>query len=252
MGKSFVYKKPAVESSIWEVEIDYVDECSKAPKSIDVKIQPIAKMKIELLMKRFPSREWLAYLVGEDITVKDIRIPEQTATSASVNNIDTSVVDGDVIGVIHSHHGMGNTFSKTDDDWINENNDISLCISKDSIKGHVRYKTPCGCIKKVEAKAVVDMGIDFDSKAFLEDVDKKVKSPVYVPAKFPSFVYDEFHGFYRNGFNGARVKVDDKDEEDDVDELDFNTDLNCLETELKRYEESGMFTEDDDGNYMVS
>ena len=120
------------ESESWEVEIDCVTECSKAPEEITVWMKPLVKEQIEALMKEYSNIEWLAYLIGEwkDVTtplVKELFIPEQKVSSASVNNIRCPEHnDLKVIGVIHSHHTMGHSFSQVDADWINQNHNISL------------------------------------------------------------------------------------------------------------------------------
>jgi hypothetical protein len=233
-GQQVIQEKK--ESSVWEVEADYVDSCSKSPESVNVIFEPLAKVKVSALMKHYKGMEWLAYLVGKELTVSDIRIPKQTASSASVTDIDTTIVDEDIIGVIHSHHGMGSKFSGTDEEWINKNNDISLCISNNGIEGHVRFKTECGCYKLIKANVSVDLCISFNEDEFIEDAKTLINKHTFVqlPTKiYPSFTQsDRFSDLDGN--------------EDDVDELNFDEDDDSLESELKKYEESGMFNDEDE------
>jgi len=227
-----------VESNVWEVEADYIKDCSKSPDTIDVIFEPLAKVKVSALMKHNKGMEWLAYLVGKDVTVSDIRIPKQVASAGSVTDIDTTVVDEDVIGVIHSHHNMGSTFSHTDDEWINKNNDISLCISNRGIDGHVRFKTPCGCYKLIKANVIVNLCVDFNEDEFIKDSKELISKPSYKYSNiYPSFIRsDKFSDLY--------FDPSDNDD-DDFKELDFEKE-ETLESELKKFEEFGMFGEEEE------
>ena len=171
-----------VEES-WEVDIETIESCSKAPSEIIVLIDPIVKGKIDHLMKKFSGTEWLAYLIGDGENkhkVIDIFIPNQTVNSVNVKNVHCNEYNKlNVIGVIHSHHNMGNSFSHTDDEWINQNHNISLCISRSGINGHVRHKLPCGAYKIVDAKVIININSSFDTKEFDEIIDKKIKKETF-------------------------------------------------------------------------
>lgn len=137
-------KTPVVQQSFWETDIVVKDA------DPDVVIDPVkvfiagdVKVKLTILMARFSRMEWLAYLIGQrnedgSATVSDIIIPEQRVTPTNV--FVKSGVDIPIIGVIHSHHDMGNFFSHTDDEYINMNHDISLCVTHKNITGQVRVK----------------------------------------------------------------------------------------------------------------
>lgn len=178
----------------WEVKIDVINNCSKSPENIKVKINPIVKSKIDYLMKKFIGTEWLAYLIGEEDRegkkaeenkVVDIFLPNQVVNSVNVDNIHCKEFNNiNIIGVIHSHHDMGNNFSSTDDEWINQNHNISLCVSKSGIKGHVRWKTPCGSYKIVEAKLVLNFNSNFDKNAFDKEIDEKIKKKTFNQVKY--------------------------------------------------------------------
>lgn len=169
----------------WEVEIDQVHECSKVPKEQKVLITLFAKRKIMALMKKYPSIEWLAYLLGDKetdpYTVTDIFIPKQVVTATSVDNIVCEEFNTlPIIGVMHSHHGMGNGFSGTDHEWINQNHNVSLCISKTGIAGQVRFTTPCGALKIIPAKVKVKYPeSEFNFDEWIKEETEKIKTKTY-------------------------------------------------------------------------
>ena len=125
-----------VDKDSWEVKIDTIKNCSKAPENVDVFISQLAKCKINALMEEYTGKEWLAYLIGEGLNIEDIFIPTQTITPSTINDVICPEYNSiKVIGVIHSHNDMGTNFSHTDNEWINQNHNISICISDNSING---------------------------------------------------------------------------------------------------------------------
>ena len=194
-NQNYINNQASFVSDSWEVDIPTINDCGKAPKEINVKITPIVKSKIDILMKKYPNIEWLAYLVGEGTTVNDLFIPKQEVSAAAVDNIrcpEFNTINS--IGVIHSHHSMGNNFSKTDDDWINQNHDISLCISKSGIQGHVRWKTPCDSYKFVNAKVTVEYNSDFDKEEFIKTCDENIEQGV-VTYSYGAYGYQGYSGY---------------------------------------------------------
>ena len=169
----------------WEVEIDKVHNCDKVPAKQKVLIDLFVKRKINALMKKYPNIEWLAYLLGDKkedpYHIVDIYIPNQEVTATTVDNIQCPEFnDLPIIGVIHSHHGMGNGFSGTDHEWINQNHNISLCIAKSGIAGQVRMTTPCGALKIIEADIRVKYPDDeFDFNNWVGEETKKIKTRTY-------------------------------------------------------------------------
>jgi hypothetical protein len=227
-------KKVISNSKCWEVELDTVDSCGKAPQFIDVFIGPLAKVKIDRMMELFRNIEWLAYLVGEGNKVLDIVIPKQKVSSGSVTDIDSSVCnDGSVIGVIHSHHSMGNSFSKTDDDWINQNNDISLCISNNGINGQVRWKTPCGSLMSVKALVKTLIEVDFDVESFDKTVKENIEEKVYV-------YYHQ--GYVKKSYSDNLKKKEYEEKKYGIKDCfdTMNDNDRTLEDELKFLEEFGL------------
>ena len=208
----------------WETEVECISDCGKAPENLCVWIHPLAKEKIEILMEEYESIEWLAYLIGEfgeEIEVKDLFIPNQEITATSVDNIVCEEYNTlDVIGVIHSHHGMGNNFSGTDDTYINQNHNISLCISKDGIKGHVRWETPCGGYKIVESVVKIKTESMVNRDEFVSDIKEKIKKKTFnvvYRGGYPG--YNAVNGYYAGkpgGYVNRHISEKEKEVANDV------------------------------------
>lgn len=199
----------------WEVKIDTVSACSKAPEDITVKIGLEAKLKIDSLMEKYPAIEWLAYLIGkaevpeidsiaqkfvpaDPLHIVDIHIPEQEITATSVDNIECEEFNKlNIVGVIHSHHGMGTGFSGTDHAFINGNHNLSLVIAKNGVAGQYRWTTPCGSLKIVDdvKVKVIYPDFGFDKESWLETETKKIK-------KYVAPVSNYQYGIYAPGQSG--------------------------------------------------
>ena len=181
--------------SFWETDVKTVD-ATHTDESSDVILYPVAKAKISYLMTKFNHMEWLAYLVGNEETneVYDIVLPKQVVTVVHVDVRDD--VDVPVMGVIHSHHDMGNKFSHTDDEFINGNHDISLCVSHDGINGQVRFLMEDGNYMAVKAN-VIEPVDGFD----IIDFDKEIKDNITVKK-------------ITNHYNNQYIGVDLGDESD--------------------------------------
>jgi proteasome lid subunit RPN8/RPN11 len=260
INKTNGFNKTLSSDEPWEVEIDCVEACSKTPDKIDIWFLPLAKRKVDVLMKEYKNIEWLAYLLGKKGTreIIDLFIPNQNISSARVDNIQCEEYnDLSVIGVIHSHHSMGHNFSSTDNEWINQNHDISLCISHNGIGGQYRYKTPCGAFKIIDVNTRLKIEIDFDEKQFIESIKDKLKERTYTNTYYPSGYYQgENYGWgnrewdnknntwvYKNNIQkveDTKNKFLTNDEiqeiEKEVEELNFEKDLTLAE-ELEMLEE---------------
>jgi hypothetical protein len=166
------------EPEYWESEVKecFVEKCGMVSdtEEITILIEQKAREKINTLMKVMQNTEWLAYLVGEGFLVKDIIIPKQVVSTAAVTNV---VLEEDVpvIGVIHSHHSMGNSFSGTDHDFVNSNHNISLLVSNTGFSGVVRKKLPCGSFLKAKANVKLILKPCIDKKSFIEEIKEKIK-----------------------------------------------------------------------------
>jgi hypothetical protein len=174
-------------------EMKVVSTCGRKPEGpLNILFSRLAKSKIDFLMAKFPSCEWLAYLIGDAQTryVRDISIPTQEVSSGAVNNVGPKP-EG-TIGVIHSHHSMGAFFSGTDDAYINQNNDISVVIAHRGIKAQVRWVTPCGYKVVSEGAVIVESESLFNENEFEGHIDKVVSTTTYAttfpktPTVFPA------------------------------------------------------------------
>jgi len=207
----------------WEVKLDCVKECGKAPKEVCVNLKPIVKMKIDALMNKYKNQEWLGYYVGErvgdDFMVNDLIIPEQRATAGSVNDINFTVPEGvSLIGVVHSHHTMFAGFSGTDEAWINQNHNISTVVTHEKgSKTQVRYKTACGSLMILPGKLKIIYDVTFDSDAFVKEADEKINPPRPVPVYSGGWNGgdSEENTFFRSGAepdngSGAPTKIEQK------------------------------------------
>lgn len=183
--------KAGSASDSWEVEIPVIEQCSKAPAELLAQIEVLAKVKIDALMDKFPNIEWLAYLIGDrsdPLVVKDLYIPQQDVTGTSVDNIQCPEFNTlSVIGVIHSHHGMGTGFSGTDHAWINQNHNLSIVVAKNGIAGQFRWSTPCGGLKIIPVKCRVKYDLEFDKEVFLQENTGKINNKPFGVYKNQSY-----------------------------------------------------------------
>jgi hypothetical protein len=169
-----------VENDGWEntnEDLKIVNECGRKPiEPINVYFNRLAYSKVQYLMKKFRSCEWLAYLIGDKNNryIKDIFIPSQEASSGAINNVGPKPVG--TIGVIHSHHSMGAFFSGTDDAFINQNNDISIVIAHSGIKAMVKWTTPCGYKLETEGNVIVEKENLFDENLFENIINDNIKT----------------------------------------------------------------------------
>lgn len=141
MKKRNMYQEEP-KASFWETDIK-MEEAPKNTEPVSVFLSDIVRDKLSILMMKFHRMEWLAYLKGErginnSFIINDIIIPKQSVSPATVSVEEG--VNQKTIGVIHSHHDMGNFFSHTDDEYINQNHDLSLCITNKGITGQARVK----------------------------------------------------------------------------------------------------------------
>jgi len=220
------------EKDSWEVKVDVLEDCSKAPEKVDVFINQLTKCKIDALMDTYKGKEWLAYLIGNDLTIEDIFIPTQTVTSSSINDVICPEYNSlKVIGVIHSHNNMGSSFSPTDKDWINQNHNISICISDNSITGQVRWRTPCGSLKIIKANIKSKIEINFDDKLFINNVKEKIKEKTYNNNYNNGYDWRENYQNGDYGFNNFLTKEEETEFDEKVEEVDFDKEK-TLEEEL--------------------
>ena len=238
---------------MWDSKIKFVNSCGRVNTKFEVFFDQIVYHKIKYLMNRFDRLEWLGYLIGEidypnnKAYVKDFMIPKQTVSSVVVKDI-SSPIGKQYVGVIHSHHHMMNSFSGTDHEFINQNNDISILVTHKEINGQIRIKTECNCfyVIPVEIKPNFDEIID---KEFIKSIDENIMI---------------------DGTNGSKINIGLTGNKFDIREVYrekqrtsreyFGTELNTdMYEHLKKANEQSLWDDDydeddeegDDRNYMV-
>lgn len=78
--------------------------------------------------------EWLILLTGKVITDGEVHVtgysvPKQSRSQSSCNIVGNIELEGDTVGVLHSHHTMGAFMSTTDDQHLNTRFPLSIVIS---------------------------------------------------------------------------------------------------------------------------
>ena len=251
-NQAVINKTTAEAGDSWEVEIDCVTECSKSPEKANVWFYPLAKRKVDTLMKEYSAIEWLAYLLGQKGSreVEDIFIPDQSISTARVDDVECEEYNNlSVIGVIHSHHSMGHNFSGTDHDYINGNHNISIVVSHSGLAGQFRFKTPCGAYKIIDVNVRLKVNLDFDDEKFIEAVKPKLTKKSYT-TYYPSYQggYGGYGGYggdgkYVNGVwqqdkpvgkdNWPDKSKKDKDDDDKIETNSFLSEAERLELEAE-------------------
>ena len=170
----------------WEVPVEAreVDHTTCPYIGGEIRLSQRAFSKISALMDHF-NVEWLGYLMGdwkgEVLTIKDLNVPNQKTTAASVSDVEDAPPRGS-IGVIHSHVAMGAFFSGTDDTWINSNHNVSIVVSKKAgaleFKSQVRKRVSCGALMLMNLPVKL---VEVNQQSWLGSVIDRVKSVVYVP-----------------------------------------------------------------------
>lgn len=172
--------------------------------------------KLEILMREYPSQEWLGYLVGTtskkgNLHATDLVIPPHEEASGASAVAEPFHTPDSCVGFIHSHHSMGAFHSSTDQNHVDKNYPCSITVAKTA--GIVVYdavsvtKTPCG--KNIQAKCTVlleRIKPDFDTEAWLKEAKENIDKPIpvykyggYVPETNALGDVYELHGdYYQN------------------------------------------------------
>lgn len=164
----------------WSNDIKVIKRCDMMPSEpVQIIFSRKVQRKIHLLMEKYKNIEWLAYLIGTDYVVDDLFIPNQEVTSVSINVL-SPLSNKECLGVIHSHHNMGAFFSKTDEDYINSNHDVSIVVSTKGMLAQARKVTPCGAIILLPAIVIPEEeNTGFNETDFINLVDLAV-SPAQI------------------------------------------------------------------------
>jgi len=165
-------------------------------KNVKIYMPRDVYMKVKALIEVVDDSEWLAFLDfeedGNDVVIKDIIIPKQETTSASVEVDKDDSSKYPKLGVIHYHPHTGHThFSVTDDEYINSNRPFSIVVTKDmNFKAVVRRKVPCGHILIADATVeVFDKDYEDIKNSIEKEVKEKIKSRVEVQYPYPYYAW---------------------------------------------------------------
>ena len=170
----------------WRVKQETCESCPYGGE-VTIYLHPSAARQIFLLCSTVKG-EWLAYLDGEkrengSILVDNLRIPKQRASYGAVEVDEFNQSDRHV-GVMHSHHNLKCGFSGTDDEFINQNHNLSLLVNHDTgpdshmgfkITGQHKHQVPCGAIMVDKVKVVFQQWANEGEDVFLKSVEENVK-----------------------------------------------------------------------------
>jgi hypothetical protein len=189
--------------SFWDSGIVITEDEQAQP--INVYINNIAITKINMLMEHYTNIEWLAYTIGYesengDRFINDIIIPKQNVTAVRVDVLEP--VNQSTMGVIHSHHGMMNKFSHTDDEFINTNNNLSLCIARNGISGVVRIKKSDDEYTLVKANVIIDT-FGINKEKFLKKAISLINEVSYNDIETTVISGNGYPSFTNNSFTGV-------------------------------------------------
>lgn len=132
-----------------------------------VRIEPEVLAELAGTLEDEKGWEWAVLLHGRrdadgwDVLVEAISVPPQERDGTEVDIDEKVELAGDVVGVLHSHHGMGAFFSGTDRTQLNPRFPMSIVISSNlvddesvwlgfSYLAEGRVKLPCGAMGVVE------------------------------------------------------------------------------------------------------
>lgn len=170
-------------SSAWDTGYEALEdeECPDMDVDRTLILYNSVYFKIRSMMDEMNRKEWMGYLKGfeddGDIYIEDIYIPEQTVTSANVNNEEEQPEDS--IGMVHSHHSMGAFWSGTDRSSIIHQNKANMVVDSDmEMEATTLVDLPCGRTAVVDADVLVmNEGDDFEDWA--EEQEDKIQTKTY-------------------------------------------------------------------------
>jgi hypothetical protein len=172
------YGKPPIKAKVFQVKTEeYFGECGVIPAV--VYMPHVVNDRIRALINEYPTKEWLAYLRGNGMTIASLLIPKQEVGYAFVDNIEYPKGVTDIIGVVHSHHSFDATHSGTDDKYLVGNHHISIVTGTDGrYEVKVKSKVPCGkvLIRTGEVKLITE-----DMTEFIEYAKGQIKEITYAP-----------------------------------------------------------------------
>lgn len=237
---------------VWDSDIksEYVKECGNMSKSVKIFLTSNLRWKISVLMKVFGNIEWLGYLVPVDLggnvdnrydfIFDDVLIPYQIVTGTKVDEIDDRNGTLSTQYVIHSHgiNSVLNNFSSVDDDYINDNNDVSILFSGNDVIAEVRVKTPCGKFIRIASKDVEVKVGDSNTKPLCEwkDFVKNIKEKIKVRyeeriVRIHKISIDEFKKIKGNVKNKKNERIKKEQIENEIEK-----EIEEIEKEIEEFE----------------
>ena len=156
--------------SFWDTGLKPIKSCPYMSK-----VHVFVPIELYFLAEKFnPHTEYMLYAraerdpESEAIIVKpEFCVPEQEVSYAQAKKI-SGCDDHNV--VIHKHPSGVSHFSGTDDEYINQNNDVSILLEGGTVKEVVvKKKLPCGHVAIVEGKP-----IPYASTMSLKEISKRV------------------------------------------------------------------------------
>jgi len=141
--------------------------------------------KIVAMSDAMGHMEWLGYLrgkaAGENYSITDVYVPEQEVSSGSVE-VTGRIEFNDVVGTVHSHHGMGAFFSGTDDEFIGNNHDVMIVYGSGEYKARIRRLLKCGSYINLDAEIRIfspEVNVDEFIKESKKRIGNHFKHPIY-------------------------------------------------------------------------
>lgn len=156
-----------------------------------VYFEELAYLKIKFLCQKFERLEWMAGLIGQEVSprnykVADIRVIEQEVTGSHVEATSKgrrqlAAIKG-CVGWVHSHNTMGSFQSGTDVDTAG-NFPVTVTVNNDmDFSGMVRMELKCPHTTDMKIMKKADILVEDGSRNFPElgkQADEFVKEKVY-------------------------------------------------------------------------
>ncbi len=169
--------------------------------------------KFKALAKAMNNTECGGFLVGSELTVTDLIIPDQTVSGArwTASEIPDRT---DILGTIHSHHTMGTFRSAIDNDNILSNWDLNIIYSfKDDFKGYLTITLPDNQKYIIDADIIITNTPSHDQ--WVEEQLTKIHKQAIVPVKKAQ---QKKKGKQKRG---KQIYPDPYDDYDKNDHIDF-------------------------------
>lgn len=184
------------KKKVFKVEHEeYEGECGVCNPPV-VTMSSKVEDKVMALMAKYPHTEWLGYLLGDGFHIEDMIIPKQEVSVAAVEVKEFPQDMPNIIGVIHSHHNMGNFHSSTDNEYLVGNHNVSIVATSDGkFEVKARVLTPCNklLVRKVEVSMVRER---IATDQFVKEAEGQIEEKKYHYGKQGAYGYYPYQGEY--------------------------------------------------------